>query len=165
MNELRVLIEAKQPADSEKCSAWFTLPIDEEELEEALGIEADSENYRIVEKDVPFVDDVGEDTTIDRLNDLYDMYEDLPSELQDEYSELMCHFSSLDELHEHRYDITHYPDCMNMTDIARRWLAENPAFHSLSEDCVRYFDFEAYGKYLDDNGTFVETDSGIYELP
>jgi len=165
LNELRVLIEAKQPADSERRSAWFTLPIDEEELEEALGIEADSDDYRIVEKDVPFADDVGEDTPVERLNDLCDMYEDLPSELQDEYSELMCHFSSLDELHQHRYDIIHYPDCNSMIDIARRYLAENPAFNALSEDCVRYFDFEAYGQYLDDNGTFVETDHGIYELP
>lgn len=165
MNELRVLIEAKQPADSERRSAWFTLPIDEEELEEALGIEADSDDYRILEKDVPFADDVGEDTPVERLNDLCDMYEDLPLELQDEYSELMCHFSSLDELHQHRYDIIHYPDCNSMIDIARRYLAENPAFNALSEDCVRYFDFEAYGQYLDDNGTFVETDHGIYELP
>lgn len=165
MNELRVLIEAKQPADRERRSAWFTLPIDEEELEEALGIEADSDDYRIIEKDVPFADDVGEDTAVERLNDLYSMYEDLPSELQDEYGELMCHFSSLDELYQQRHDITHYPDCISMTDIARRYLAENPAFSTLSEDCVRYFDFEAYGEYLDDNGTFVETDHGIYELP
>ncbi|HBG7073027.1 antirestriction protein [Clostridioides difficile] len=114
---------------------------------------------------MPFADDVGEDTAVERLNDLYSMYEDLPSELQDEYGELMCHFSSLDELHQQRYDITHYPDCISMTDIARRYLAENPAFNTLSEDCVRYFDFEAYGQYLDDNGTFVETDHGIYELP
>ena len=165
MNELRVLIEVKQPADSERRSAWFTLPIDEEELEERLGIEADSDDYRIIEKDVPFADDVGEDTAVERLNDLYSMYEDLPSELQVEYGELMCHFSSLDELHQQRYDITHYPDCISMTDIARRYLAENPAFNTLSEDCVRYFDFEAYGQYLDDNGIFVETDHGIYKLP
>lgn len=36
---------------------------------------------------------------------------------------------------------------------------------SLSENVTRYFDFEAYGQYLDDNGRFVETDHGIYELP
>lgn len=114
---------------------------------------------------MPFADDVGEDTAVERLNDLYSMYEDLPSELQDEYGELMCHFSSLDELYQQRHDIAHYPDCISMTDIARRYLAENPAFSTLSEDCVRYFDFEAYGEYLDDNGTFVETDHGIYELP
>ena len=81
MNELRVLIEVKQPADSERRSAWFTLPIDEEELEERLGIEADSDDYRIIEKDVPFADDVGEDTAVERLNDLYSMYEDLPLSL------------------------------------------------------------------------------------
>ena len=40
-----------------------------------------------------------------------------------------------------------------------------PDFTSLSENVTRYFDYEAYGQYLDDNGRFVETDHGIYELP
>lgn len=43
MEELRVLIEATIPTDGELPSAWFDLPIDETELEERLGIEADSE--------------------------------------------------------------------------------------------------------------------------
>ena len=30
---------------------------------------------------------------------------------------------------------------------------------------TRYFDYDAYGQYLDDNGKFIETDHGIYELP
>ena len=41
----------------------------------------------------------------------------------------------------------------------------DPDFTSLSESVTRYFDYEAYGQYLDDNGRFVETDHGIYELP
>lgn len=57
MNELRVCIESTQATNEELLSAWFTLPIDEEEFLEKLGIDAESENYRIVDKAL-FSDDV-----------------------------------------------------------------------------------------------------------
>lgn len=79
MQELRVLLETKQPINDEIRSAWFLLPIDEEELQERLGVD--------------------------------------------------------------------------------------PAFASIEERLARYFDFEAYGQYLDDNGRFLETEHGIYEIP
>lgn len=165
MEELRVFIKTTIPIDGEIRSAWFDLPIDEDEFMERLGVDAESTDFHITEKEVPFPDDVSEDTTIERLNDLYDMYEDLPVSIKEEITELLVQMSSLDELHQHCYDIIHYPDCNSMIDVARHVLAENPAFASLSEDCVRYFDFEAYGDYLDENGTFVETEHGIYEMP
>ena len=89
----------------------------------------------------------------------------LPSDLKEDYGELMCYFSDLDELHRYRNDIIHYSWCKNMTDVARHILNNDPDFTSLSESVTRYFDYEAYGQYLDDNGRFVETDHGIYELP
>lgn len=165
MQELRVLLETKQPINDEIRSAWFLLPIDEEELQERLGVDAESEDYRILEKELPFADDVGEDTTIERLNDMYRTYESLPADLKEDYDELMCYFTNLDELHQHRNDIIHYSWCKNMTDVARHLLDNDPAFASVEERTTRYFDFEAYGQYLDDNGKFIETEHGIYELP
>lgn len=165
MQELRVCIEAEQPAEGETRSVWFELPIDEEEFFEEMGVDAESSDYRIVEKDLPFADDVGEDTTVDRLNDLYYTFQSLPSDLQEDCAELLCHFYDLDELHSHRNDIIHYSMCNNMTDVARELLNDDPAFTSLDERFIRYFDFEAYGDYLDENGNFIETDHGIYELP
>lgn len=165
MQELRVLIETTIPTDGELPSAWFDLPIDETEFEELLGVEADSEDYRIVEMELPFADDVTEATTVDTLNDLYCMYENLPAEIREELPAFMEHYSNLDELHNHRHDIIHYAGCNSMTDVARHVLADDPAFHTLSEDCMRYFDFEAYGQSLDENGRFIETDHGIFEIP
>ena len=52
-----------------------------------------------------------------------------------------------------------------MTDVARMVLEQNPAYNTLSETIIRYFDLEGYGQYLDNNEKFVETDHGIYELP
>lgn len=165
MQELRVQIEAVPTVEGDILSAWFTLPIDEEIFSERLGVDAESNDYRITEKELPFADDVGEDTTVDRLNELYQMFHDLPSDIQAEYAQFQCHFSNLDELYEQRNDILHYNGCFTMLDVARLILEENPAFRALSEDCVRYFDLEAYGQHLYDNGKFLETEHGIYELP
>ncbi|MCR0264759.1 antirestriction protein ArdA [[Clostridium] innocuum] len=165
MQELRVCIEAKLPTEGEVRSVWFDLPIDEEEFFEKLGVDAESSDYRIVEKELPFADDVGEDTTVERLNDLYDTFQSLPSDLQEDCAELLCHFTDLDELHSHRNDIIHYSWCKSMADVARETLNNDPAFTSLDERSLRYFDYEAYGEHLDENGNFMETDHGIYELP
>ena len=132
MQELRVLLETKQTINDEIRSAWFALPIDEEELRERLGVDAESEDYRILEKELPFADDVGEDTTIERLNDMYRTFESLPADLKEDYDELMCYFSSLDELHQHRNDIIHYSWCKNMTDVAHRVLDNDPVFFCMS---------------------------------
>ncbi|POP33189.1 conjugal transfer protein [Lactonifactor longoviformis] len=157
MEELRVLIEATIPTDGELPSAWFDLPIDEIEFEERLKVSTDSEDYCIVEMELPFADEVKENTIVGQLNDLYRMYEDLPVDHREELEELLTHFTSLEELYQHRYDIIHYANCNTMIDVARHVLADNPAFNSLSEDCVRYFDFEAYGQSLDENGKFIES--------
>ena len=110
MEELRVFIETTIPVNGEIRSAWFDLPIDEDEFMERLGVDAESTDFHITEKEVPFPDDVGGDTTIERLNDLYDMYEDLPVHIKEEITELLVYMTNLDELHQHRYDIVHYPD-------------------------------------------------------
>lgn len=165
MNEMRVFIESLPTTSEEVRSAWFTLPIDADVFEERLQVSMDSEDYRIIEKEFPFVDEVGEDTTIDRLNDLCHTFESLPADLQEDYGELICYFTSLNELHTQRNEITHYPLCKNMTDVARTVLEQTPAYNALSESIIRYFDFKGYGQYLDDNGKFVETHHGIYELP
>ena len=141
MEEMRVQIEAREPTDGEIRAFWFTLPIDTEQVEELLGIDVDTDYYYITGKELPFAD------------------------LKEDYGELMCYFTDLDELHRYRNDIIHYSWCKNMTDVARHILNNDPDFTSLSESVTRYFDYEAYGQYLDDNGRFVETDHGIYELP
>ena len=162
--ETRVRIENAKPVDGELRSAWFTLPVYKEELEETLGIDADSEDYRIIEKELPFANEVSEETTLERLNDLYSTFQSLPADLKEDYGELMCHFTSLDELHQHRNDLIHYSWCKNMTDVAKHLVENSTAFSGADERLIRYFDFEAYGQYLGDNGTFLETEHGIYEI-
>ena len=75
MEEMRVQIEAREPTDDEIRAFWFTLPIDTEQVEELLGIDVDTDYYYITGKELPFADEVQEDTTVEKLNDLYSTYE------------------------------------------------------------------------------------------
>ena len=165
MEEMRVQIEAREPTDGEIRAFWFTLPIDTEQVEELLGIDVDTNYYSITGKELPFADEVQEDTTIERLDDLYHTYENLPSDLKEDYGELMCYFTDLDELHRYRNDIIHYSWCKNMTDVARHILNNDPDFTSLVRASPAISIMKPTGSILSDNGRFVETDHGIYELP
>lgn len=87
MEEMRVQIEAREPTDGKIRAFWFTLPIDTEKVEELLGIDVDTDYYYITGKELPFADEVQEDTTVGKLNDLYHTYENLPSDLKEDYAD------------------------------------------------------------------------------
>ena len=55
MQETRVLVETKGTTGEETISYWFELPIDVAEFEEKLGIGAESGDYRIIEKVLPYL--------------------------------------------------------------------------------------------------------------
>ena len=96
--------------------AWFTPPVDYDEMAERIGLNDEYEEYAIHDYELPF--EIDEYTPIEEVNRLCEMVEDLPEDIQDELSELLCCFSSLEELCEHADDIIHYPDCDDMTDVA-----------------------------------------------
>ena len=83
MQETRVLVETRGTTDEETTSYWFDLPIDVAEFEEKLGIGAESGDYRIIEKVLPYADEVHEHTSVYQLNELDFMYRQLSSDMQD----------------------------------------------------------------------------------
>ena len=145
MQETRVLVETKGTTGEETTSYWFDLPIDVAEFEEKLGVGAESGDYRIIEKVLPFADEVHEHTSVYQLNELDFMYRQLSSDMQEEYTALLTVYENLEALYICRNVITVYPDCKSMIDVARQKLMNDPTFKHLSEDCQEYyFDFEAY---------------------
>ena len=150
----------------ETTSYWFDLPIDIAEFEEKLGVGAESGDYRIIEKVLPYADEVHEQTSVYQLNELDFMYRQLSSDMQEEYTALLTVYENLEALYICRNVITVYPDCKSMIDVARQKLMNDPTFKHLSEDCQEYyFDFEAYASHLQEHGKFLVTEHGIFELP
>ena len=70
MQETRVLVETRGTTGEETTSYWFDLPIDVAEFEEKLGVGAESGDYRIIEKVLPYADEVHEHTSVYQLNEL-----------------------------------------------------------------------------------------------
>lgn len=136
------------------------------EFEEKLGVGAESTEYRIIEKVLPYADEVHEHTSVYQLNELDFMYRQLSSDMQEEYTALLTVYENLEALYICRNVITVYPDCKSMIDVARQKLMNDPTFKHLSEDCQEYyFDFEAYASHLQEHGKFLVTEHGIFELP
>ena len=136
------------------------------EFEEKLGVGAESGDYRIIEKVLPYADEVHEPTSVYQLNELDFMYRQLSSDMQEEYVSLLTVFENLEALYICRNVITVYPDCKSMIDVARQKLMNDPTFKHLSDDCQEYyFDFEAYASHLQEHGKFLVTEHGIFELP
>ena len=57
--------------------AWFTFPIDEEDVKEKIGLNERYEEYAIHETD-NFPIEIGEYVSIEELNEMYEMIEELP---------------------------------------------------------------------------------------
>ena len=166
LQETRVLVETRGTTGEETTSYWFDLPIDVAEFEEKLGVGAESGDYRIIEKVLPYADEVHEHTSVYQLNELDFMYRQLSSDMQEEYVSLLTVFENLEALYICRNVITVYPNCKSMIDVAKQKLMNDPTFKHLSEDCQEYyFDFEAYASHLQEHGKFLVTEHGIFELP
>ena len=99
MQETRVLVETSGTTGEETTSYWFDLPIDVAEFEEKLGVCAESGDYRIIEKVLPFADEVHEHTSVYQLNELDFMYRQLSSDMQEEYVSLLTVFENLEALY------------------------------------------------------------------
>lgn len=121
--------------EGELVGAWFTFPIDFEEVKEKIGLNDEYEEYAIHDYELPFT--VDEYTSIGELNRLWEMVSELPEELQSELSALLTHFSSIEETGA---------------------LGEVPA------SLQNYIDYQAYGRDLDLSGTFISTNHGIFEI-
>ena len=57
--------------------AWFTFPIDEEDVKEKIGLNEQYEEYAVHDTE-NFPIDIGEYVSIEELNEMYEMIEELP---------------------------------------------------------------------------------------
>lgn len=79
--------------EGELVGAWFTPPIDFDEVRERIGLNDQYEEYVIHDYELPF--DIDAYTPIEEVNRLCEMVEELPEYLQEELSELQSYFGAL----------------------------------------------------------------------
>ena len=75
--------------------AWFTFPIDEEDVKEKIGLNEQYEEYTIHDTD-NFPIAIGEYVSIEELNEMYEMIEELPDYIVECLDEFISHYGTLD---------------------------------------------------------------------
>ena len=104
--------------EGELVGAWFTPPVDFEEVKERIGLNDEYEEYAIHDYELPF--EIDEYIPIEEVNRLCEMVEDLPEHIQEELSELQSYFGSIEELCEHEDDIICHSGCDDILKCAAR---------------------------------------------
>ena len=100
--------------------AWFTFPIDEEDVKEKIGLNEQYEEYAIHDTD-NFPIAIGEYVSIEELNEIYEMIEELPDYIVECLDEFISHFGTLEEVVEHKDDIYYVPtDQGNEGNVKKR---------------------------------------------
>lgn len=149
---------------------WVDLPVSEEELEKVfnrIGINDEYEEYFITdyESDIDGVK-VGEYENIDDLNELAEALEDLDSEEENVLSVMLedgCTFEeALEKIKDRDYMV--YYNCNSMEDVAYQVIEESGLLDGVPEKVARYFNYEAYGRDLEIEGTFYLINNAYIEI-
>lgn len=149
--------------EGELVGEWFTPPINMEEVAEKIGLNQNYEEFFITDYELPF--EIDEYTPISRINALCEMIEDIEgTAIYKELKQLVGYFfNSVEELLESQDDIVVYDDCYSMEDVAHVVIEELGMLGELPERLQSYFDYEAFGRDLEIEGSFLVTSNGVFE--
>lgn len=161
--------------EGELLGEWVELPITDEELNKVF------DRIQICHDDVEYTDEcgnpyeeyfitdsetdingleIGEYSNLDELNEIAETLEDLDEYEKEVVKVLLGESYDLDEAMEKKDDCVVYYDCNDMEDVAKQYAEETGLLDSIPENLRNYFDFEAYGRDMSYEGTFVFTDDG-----
>ena len=164
MEEMRVYIaNLGKYNEGELVGAWFTPPVDWDEVKERIGLNDEYEEYAIHDYELPF--EIEEYTPIEEINRLCALAEELEgTPIETEMREIQrAFFSSFEEMAEHADDIICYSDCDDMADVARYFIEETGVLGEVPASLQNYIDYEAYGRDLELEGNFLVTSHGVFE--
>lgn len=152
----------------------LSLPATKEEIKEAYEriCVKDNTEYEEAfisdsETDVAGLNDyIHEYSGIDDLNELAEELENFDEYELEAFGAMLEYGYATDEALQKVQDGEYrlYDGCSTMAEVAEMYAEETGLLSSIPDDLRYYFDFEAYGRDMDHNGRFAETDSGYIEI-
>lgn len=147
---------------------WVSLP--HEGLEEVLEKISNSGNDEL------FISDYETDINGLKISEYEDILQlnEIAEEIEGMYEDELIAFQAyleqyannmeqaLEEVRQGNYTI--YYDCDDMSDVAYQVVNESGLLDGVPETIKGYFDYEAYGRDIDIEGTFIQVDNNIIEL-
>lgn len=152
--------------EGELVGEWFSLPCDMKEVSEKIGLNEQYEEYQINDFDTNIKGlEIHHYDNISTLNEFAEQLEKLDDNEQlvlqawiEQYGTSNL-FQELDSINFD--DARIYYEVENMTDIAYEVIEEGGMLNGVNETLARYFDYEAFGRDLGIEGTYVFLDNKI----
>ncbi|MBQ9887259.1 MAG: antirestriction protein ArdA [Lachnospiraceae bacterium] len=162
MDNIRVyIVNLRKYNENEPTGAWFSLPVDFEEVKEKLGLDAEHEEYAIHDYDNWPLSRTPEYASLDELNHAADLIDALDDKYIDILSELVSYYGSLEEACEScEDDVEFYNGCDTMADVACEYASENGLLDGVPENLRDYFDYDKYGNDLEAEWYCIKTSDG-----
>ena len=163
LEEMRIYIaNLGKYNEGELVGAWFTPPVDFEEVKERIGLNDEYEEYAIHDYELPF--EIDEYTPIEEVNRLCEMVENLPEYIQEELSELQSYFGSIEELVSMKTILSAIP----AVTIWRMWLAtiwkKTDSLGNFRHTYKTISTMPLMGVTWNWRERFVVTNHGVYEI-
>lgn len=143
--------------------SWFSFPIDEEDVKEKIGLDGEYEEYAVHDTD-GFPMEIPEYISIDELNRIHEIICELPEEILDNLNDFVSYYGSIEELADNADNIICYSGCDTMEDVAYHKIYEENELGEIPPALYNYIDCEAYGRDIEIEGYFVETNYGMCEI-
>lgn len=164
MNEVKVWVgNLGKYNEGNLVGKWIELPINEDDFEKVLeSIGIDNEQYEeifMADYDVPFDSkELGEYTSIEKLNDIAERYDCLRDNEKEVFNEISDEFK-LDEafdIVENGYYMIYF-GCDDMEDVAIQYVDDTGLLDSIPNDLIDYFDYNSYGRDMEINGYYIRS--------
>lgn len=109
---------------------------------------------------------ISEYASIDELNELAEELSNLDEYELEAFGAMLDYGYATDEALQkvQDYEYRLYDGCYSMAEVAEMYADETGLLNSIPDDLRCYFDFEAFGRDMDHDGHFIETDSGYIEI-
>lgn len=146
---------------------WVSLPC--EGLEEVLNEISNNGNDEL------FISDYETDINGLKISEYEDILQlnEIAEEIEGMYEDELIAFQAyleqyndieqaLEEVRQGNYTI--YYDCDDMSDVAYQVVNDCGLLDGVPEEVKIYFDYEAYGRDMDIEGTFIQIDNSFVEL-
>lgn len=168
--------------EGEPIGEWITFPIDEDELAEVLeriGVSDKPDENGIYYEEYFFTDwdcdtaiscvsglGLGEYVSVEYVNEIAEQIDELDEDEQTVLGALIDDGFGFDKSMEiiSYNDYIWYDNCNSMEDVAYQIVEETGMLDGVSDFMERYFDYKAYGRDLEIEGTFLEVDNGYIEV-
>lgn len=162
---------------------WLDLPASDEELARAFDqiqvshddthyysdgcghvanddIYGEYEEFFITDYECDFYQ-VDEYENLDDLNELAERLEDLDADQADIVKAIMSDLGyDLEEALDAADDAMVFSGCTDMTDVAYEYVEETSLLHGVPDSLTNYFDYEAFGRDLEFDGSWFTLEDG-----